>query len=98
MLVMVPCLTIWADFMGVMGGMRLRRGRRQFHVHLVFSGDARCPGAARYLHRPDQERAVCAGDYGGRLPGGLLDRSGRRGGGALHDLGRGDVDLSGDRG
>ena len=42
MLVMMPCLTIWADFMGDCGRKRLRRRRRQFYDRLLFSGDARC--------------------------------------------------------
>ena len=49
MLVMMPCLSIWADFHGDCRRMCLRRYRRQFYRHFVFS---------RRLETPSS-RAIC---------------------------------------
>ena len=93
MLVMVPCLTIWADFMGVMGGCLFGvAGPISLSLsYLKATRDALL--AARYLHRTGEERAVCGGDHRGRLPGRFLHRSGRRGGGALDHGGGGEIDF-----
>ena len=51
MLLMVPCLTIWADFMGVLGGGMFGVSSARLHVGQLYSGDAGRAGAARY-HQP----------------------------------------------
>ena len=75
MLLMVPCLTIWGDFMGVMGGCLFGVAASRFHLRVVSPGHARRPTSARYLHRPGEERTVFCGDHRRWLPGGFLDRS-----------------------
>ena len=68
MILMMPCLTTWADFMGVLGGGFFGVTNAGFTWATLLPGDPRCAGPARHRDRPDQERDVRPGDYGGRLP------------------------------
>ena len=42
MMLMMPCLTTWADFMGVVGGGLFRRHERGIHLAFLYSSDAGC--------------------------------------------------------
>ena len=98
MLLMMPCLTMWSDFMGITGRRDVRHSRRRLHLRLLLPRHTRCLAARRHRHRPDQELHVRPGDHRGRLPGRFSHRPGLRAGGPLDDYGGGEVYFSGDHG
>jgi len=76
MIVMMPCLTLWANSMGILGG-RYSVSRRPISPGSVHTQFAR-PVFARHRNGPDQERDVWHYDYGGGCHEGLSTEPGRR--------------------
>ena len=98
MLLMMPCLTTWADFMGILGGGLFGVTNAGFTWGTYFHATLDALVQRDIITRLDQERDVRPGDYGGRLPRGFLHRPGLRAGRPLDHLGRGEVHFSGHRG
>ena len=97
MLLMMPCLTTWADFMGVLGGGVFGVIERRLHLGHLYSCHAECSGAARHPERLDQERDVRTGDHGRGMPRRIQHGSRFRTGRALHHLGSREFDFLRDR-
>ena len=68
MAVMLPCLAILADLMGVLGGGAFGVVAGVIYVRRLHAGYARGPAAARRHQRSGQEPGVRPGDYRRRLP------------------------------
>ena len=68
MILMMPCLTMWSDFMGVLGGGLFGVTNAGFTLAHLSPCHHRCHDLAGCRHRPHQERDVCTGDYRCRLP------------------------------
>ena len=71
MILMMPCLTTWADFMGIMGGGLFGVSERRLHLGHLLSCHPECAGPARRRKRLDQERNVRLGDHCRRMPEGF---------------------------
>ena len=50
MIVMLPCLTIWANFMGILGGCLFGVAQADFTFAQIYSGVGGCAFLARYHH------------------------------------------------
>ena len=96
MAVMLPCLAIWADLMGVLGGsvFGVVGGGFTFGGYMLATRDALfLRDITSGVH---QEPGFWHGDHRGGLPGRIRNRVGRRRGWPLHDVGRGDLHSAGD--
>ena len=98
MLLMMPCLTTWADFMGVLGGGLFGVTNAGFTWATYFHATIDALDLARHRQRLDQERDVRPGDYRRRLPGRVLHGPGLGAGRALDHVGGGEIDFPGDCG
>ena len=67
MVIMLPCLTIWANTMGIVGGALFGVAQADFTWLAIHAGFDRCAVHARHNHRADQERDVRHDDHGGWL-------------------------------
>jgi len=72
MLVMMPCLTIWADLMGRSWWKRVWNDRGNYNVWSVSGRDARCALHARHYHRTRKEHRLWTCHHRSRLPGRFL--------------------------
>ena len=98
MLVMMPCLTIWADFMGIVGGSVFGVTGANFTFGSYFQA-TRDAIVLRDIYTGLIKSVLFgSGHYGCRMQGRLLDRGGRRGGWTLDDGGRRHLDRTGDCG
>jgi hypothetical protein len=94
MIVMLPCLTIWANAMGILGGALFGVAQGGLYLGPLYSGLHRVALPAGYSFGIDQERDVWRYDYGGGLPGRIVHGRGRGASGPLDDEGRGDFDFA----
>ena len=68
MVLMLPCLTIWANFMGILGGSIFGVLQADFTFETIHYCLSRFAVHARRRHRADQELHVRNHHYGCRLP------------------------------
>ncbi len=68
MIVMMPCLTIWANAMGIFGGGLFGVAQADFTWPRYISGVHGSALLARHHDRSDQERDVWDHDHRGRMP------------------------------
>ena len=69
MLIMMPCLTVWADFMGVVGGCVFGVTAANFTFISYFQATRDALYVRDVFTGSHQERPVRSGDYCRRLPG-----------------------------
>ena len=95
MLIMMPCLTMWSDFMGIAGGAVFGILGAGFTITSYFRAtldsllkEDIITGLIKSVH-------VWHGDYCGGLPGRIDDRPGLRASGPFDYLGGGEIDFRG---
>ncbi len=98
MMVMLPCLTIWANSMGILGGALFGVLQADFTWGRYIRASIDALFLRDITDRLDQERNVRHYHHGGGMSGRLEYRSRCGAGGAFDDAGSGDVDFSGSGG
>ena len=78
MILMLPCLTIWANAMGILGGSLFGVAQADFTFGQLRPSLARLPPPARYHDRTRQERDVWDHHHRCRMPRGTGHRRWRR--------------------
>ena len=97
MVVMLPCLTIWANAMGILGGALFGVAQADFTYTRYIRASHRLSPFARRHHWISEVRNVRNHYYGRRVSRRVVYRGRSRAGGPVHNSGCGHVDFSGHR-
>src|ERR1039457_4013235 len=95
MIIMMPCLTLWANAMGIRRVV-VRRYRSRFHLEPVYAQFPRRPLSPRHYNRLDKECNVWHYDYSGGLLRRAFHRRRSRGNWAINYARCGPVHFPGD--
>ncbi len=96
MIVMMPCLTMWANAMGILGGSLFGVAQADFTWVRYMRSSLDALFLRDIVDRPDQERDVWHYNYGGGLLRRAFHRRRSRGNWAIDDAGRGHLHFHGD--
>ena len=95
MMVMLPCLTIWANTMGILGGALFGVTQADFTLGRYIQASIESLYPAGYPFGADQERDVWRHDHGGGVSGRIVHGRRRGASGPLHHKSSGDFDPAG---